>query len=229
MAHDGETRPRLADLCAEVFAFAFQLRASKDPGTANDVKHKVASLFADFEQKARTAGFKPESIQAAKYALTAFIDETVLSSKFPMKDEWAGSPLQLELFNDFAAGEEFYTKLKAIRGASDADRRDVVEVFFLCLTHGFKGMYIDLKGMEERRALLEQLAAELKENRAGDPVNLSPAWQPPDSLPRLVRATPTWLVPAICAVIVILLLLVLAVTSNVMAGGVVEALTGVES
>src|SRR5690606_17278609 len=110
--------------------------------------------------------------------------------------------------------EEFYTKLKAIRGASDADRRDLVEVFFLCLTHGFKGMYIDLKGMEERRALLDQLAHELKENRTGDPVMLSPAWQPPDSLPRLVRSTPSWLVPAICAVVVILLLLVLAITSN---------------
>jgi len=229
MAQEGEQRPRLADLCAEVFAFAFQLRASKDPGAASDVKHKVANLFADFEQKARTGGFKPETAQSAKYALTAFIDETVLSSKFPMKDEWAGSPLQLELFNDFAAGEEFYTKLKAIRGASDADRRDLVEVFFLCLTHGFKGMYIDLKGMEERRALLDQLAHELKENRTGDPVMLSPAWQPPDSLPRLVRSTPSWLVPAICAVVVILLLLVLAITSNFMASGAVEALTGVES
>ncbi|MCB9933603.1 MAG: DotU family type IV/VI secretion system protein [Planctomycetes bacterium] len=229
MANEGETRPRLADLCAEVFAFAFQLRASKDPGSATDVKHKVVNLFAEFEQKARTGGFKPESIQTAKYAMTAFLDEIVLSSKSPMKDEWAGSPLQLELFNDFAAGEEFYTKLKAIRGTSDVDRRELTDIYFLCLTHGFKGMYIDLKGMEERRALLEQLAHELKENRPGDPVNLSPAWQPPDSLPRLVRSTPTWLVPAVCAVILILLLLVLAMTSQFMANGAIEALTGMES
>ena len=123
----------------------------------------------------------------ARLRLLHVIDESVLASKFPMKDEWAGSPLQLEYFNDFAAGEEFYNKLKAIRGGSDSEKRSQLEVYFLCLTHGFKGMYIDLKGMEERRALLDALAAELKQGLAGDATRLSPSWQPPDDLPRLVR------------------------------------------
>jgi len=226
MAETIEQRPRLADLCCEVFAFTFQMRTSKDPGKAADVKQKLGNLFIDLEQRARTAGYKPESMQAAKYALAAFIDESVLASKFPMKDEWAGSPLQLEYFNDFAAGEEFYNKLKTIRAGSDAEKRSQLEVYFLCLTHGFKGMYIDLKGMEERRALLDSLAAELRQGLAGDATQLSPSWQPPDDLPRLVRQTPTWLIPAICAVLLIALLVVLAATSGAMAGSAVEALTG---
>lgn len=220
---------RLADLCADVFAFAFQLRISHEPGTAEEVKQSIGKLFSEFEQHARTAGFKPEGIQNAKYAMTAFLDELVLSSKFPMKDEWAGSPLQLEYFNDFAAGEEFYAKLKTVRAGTENDRREVTEVFFLCLTHGFKGMYIDLKGMEERKRLLDSLAAELRENRQGDPINISPSWQPPDDLPRLVRSTPTWLVPAICAVILIALLVALAATSKFSAESATETLTGQES
>ncbi|MCA8913059.1 MAG: type IVB secretion system protein IcmH/DotU [Planctomycetes bacterium] len=226
---ENEQRPRLADLCAEVFAFAFQLRASKDPGAADEVKQKIGNLFSEFEQKARSKDFKPESVQNAKYALTAFLDETVLSSKFPMKDEWAGSPLQLEYFNDFAAGEEFYNKLKTVRGGADNDKPDVLEVFFLCLTHGFKGMYIDLKGMEERKQLMDSLATELKQHRPGDAVFMSPSWQPPDDLPRLVRSTPSWLVPAICAVLLIALLVVLAATSSFISKDVVATLTGQES
>lgn len=229
MPNEGEQRPRLADLCSEVFAFAFQLKTTEDPGGADEVKQKVGKLISDFEQNARTAGFKAETVQNAKYALAAFIDETVLAGKFPMKDVWAGSPLQLEYFNDFAAGEEFYNKLKQIREGSGEDRDHVAEVYFLCLTHGFKGMYIDLKGMEERRQLLDELGAELKGAIPGDPVQLSPSWQAPDDIPKLVRNSPTWIVPAICAVLLIALLITLAFTVNFMAEGAAETLTGQES
>jgi type VI secretion system protein ImpK len=224
-----DQRPRLADLCCDVFAYTFQLRAGKDPGPCSPVKQRFGALFIEFEQKARTAGFKPESVQAAKYAMTAFIDEVVTSSKFAMKDEWAGSPLQLEYFNEFAAGEEFYTKLKAIRAGADAEKQPVMEVYFLCLTHGFKGMFIDLKGMEERKNLMDQIAAELKQGKTGNPMQLSPAWKPSDELPALVRSVPTWLIPAICVVLLIALLVILAATVGAMADSAVETLNGVES
>lgn len=224
-----DTKPRLADLCSEVFAFAFNLRGSKDPGAAADVKTKVAGIFSDFETRARSAGFKPESIQTAKYAMVAFIDESVLGSKFAMKDEWAGNPLQLEYFNDFAAGEEFYNKLKQVRAGADSDKRDLIEVYFLCLTHGFKGMYIDLKGMEERKQLMTAMAGEIRDGAGGDPVQMSPSWQPPDELPAVARSLPSWLIPAICAVILIAMLVVLAATAEFMAEGASEAITGTES
>jgi len=231
MPEPTEQRPRLADLCSEVFAFAFNLRASKDPGTADEVKQKISTIFSEFETKGRSSGFKPETIQTAKYAMVAFIDESVLSSKFPMKDEWAGSPLQLEYFNDFAAGEEFYTKLKQVQAGGDSERLDLLQVYFLCLTHGFKGMYIDLKGMEERKQLMNTLAAEIKEGggRAGDPILMSPSWQAPDELPAVARSIPSWLIPAICAVVLIFLLIVLAATSQFMADGAAEAIRGTES
>jgi type VI secretion system protein ImpK len=229
MPEPNEQRPRLADQCAEVFAFAFQLRASKDPGAAADVKQKVAGIFSEFETRARSAGFKPETIQTAKYAMVAFIDETILASKFPMKDEWAGSPLQLEYFNDFAAGEEFYNKLKQVREGAGPEKRDLLEVYFLCLTHGFKGMYIDLKGMEERKQLLNALAAEIREGAGGNPVQISPSLQPPDELPAVARSLPSWLIPAICAVLLIAVLVVLAATAEIMAGGAASTLTETES
>ena len=226
MAGDPESRPRLGELCAGVLAYAFQLKTMKEPGTADEVKQKVVHMLSDFEQAARSGGYKAEPMAHAKYALAAYVDELVLGSSLPIKDDWAGSPLQLELFNDFAAGEEFYNKLKILRAGGDADARAASGVFFLCLTHGFKGMYIDLRGMEERRALMEQLASELKSTVHGDSKELSPAWKPPDELPKLVRTAPVWLTPVACAVLVVLLVLVLAITANVLAEGAVGTLTG---
>lgn len=223
---EGNTQARMTELASDLFAFSFTLKSGKDPGPIAEVKQKVGKLFIDFEQGCRTAGYKPESVQAAKYALTAYIDETVLAGSLPIKNDWAGNPLQLEYFNDFAAGEEFYNKLKGVRSGADGDRASVLQVYFLCLTHGFKGMYIDLKGMEERRMLTEQLAAELRTGTPGDPTVLSPKWRPPDELPKLVRTTPGWLVPAVCAALAILLVLGLAFTIDIMANGAVSDLTG---
>jgi type VI protein secretion system component VasF len=87
-------------------------------------------------------------------------------------------------------------------------------------------MYIDLRGMEERRALMDQLAAELKSTVSGDPKELSPSWKPPDELPKLVRTAPVWLTPVICAVLVVLLVLALAITANILADGAVDTLAG---
>jgi type VI secretion system protein ImpK len=224
MASDTDTRPRMTDLCADLFAYAFQMKAAGGD-SADAVKQKVVHLLSDFEQAARSGGYKAEAISLAKYAMAAYVDELVLASTLPFKDDWAGSPLQLELFNDFAAGEEFYNKLKTVRAGGDADSREAAGVYFLCLTHGFKGMYIDLKGMEERRALMEALASELKTGISGNAKALSPAWQAPDELPKLVRSAPAWLTPVACAVLLVLIVLGLAVAANMMADGAVGALT----
>jgi hypothetical protein len=60
-------------------------------------------------------------------------------------------------------------------------------------------------------------------------VHLSQSWQPPDDIPKLVRSTPPWIVPAICAVVLIALLVALAFTVDIMAKGAAETLTGQES
>jgi type VI secretion system protein ImpK len=230
MAEASDQKQRLADLCTEILAFAFRLRGGQDPGSAGEAKQALGTLFVEYEQAARAAGYRPEAIQAAKYAMVAFLDELILSSKWPMKEEWAGNPLQLEYFNDFAAGEEFYHKLKGWQSGNEADRAAVLEVYFLCLTHGFKGMYIDLKGMEERKSLSDALAAELRSGRAGSASNLSPSWEAPDELPKLVRSTPTWVIPIVCLAVLILLVLALAVTTNFVAEGAASRLaSGAES
>ena len=62
-----------------------------------------------FERQARSAGIDNEKITKAKFAIVAFLDETIISSSWNQKEAWLSDPLQIKLFDTFNAGEEFFT------------------------------------------------------------------------------------------------------------------------
>lgn len=201
--------PALADLCGDLLAFALQLKRSSDPGDAELLRQKIDEQFRALETKARQSDVPAEDVQQAKYAIAAFVDEMILTSSWPLKDSWADKPLQLAYFNDFAAGEEFYNKIDALRGAK---RNGVLEVYYLCLALGFRGKYVDLQGMEKKKVLMDTM---LREIRGAAPAaagtgGLSPSWQPPDALPGIVKNFPAWFVAACCGLFIILLFILLS-------------------
>lgn len=201
--------PALADLCGDLLAFALQLKRSSDPGDAEVLRQKIDEQFRALETKARQADIPQDDVQQAKYAIAAFIDEMILTSSWPLKDSWADKPLQLAYFNDFAAGEEFYNRIDALRGAK---KNAVLEVYYLCLALGFRGKYVDLQGMEKKKVLMDTM---LREIRGAGPVTpgtggLSSGWQPPDALPGIVKNFPAWFVAAACGLFIILLFALLS-------------------
>src|SRR5436190_11649078 len=202
--------PALADLCGELLAFALQLKRSADPGDAEVLRQKIDEQFRALETKARQADVPAEDVGQAKYAIAAFIDEMVLTSSWGLKDSWADKPLQLAYFNEFAAGEEFYNRVDTLRGAK---KNSVLEVYYLCLALGFRGKYVDLQGMEKKKVLMDTMLREIRGTVAAAPAGtggLSPAWQPPDALPGIVKNFPAWFVAAACGLFVILLFALLS-------------------
>src|SRR5262249_15271261 len=111
MPSPGPVQASLPDLCGELLTFALQVRNTKDPGDAESLRSKIDEQLRALDLRARQSDVPQEDVQLAKYAIVAFIDETVLSSTWPVKDAWADKPLQLAYFNDFSAGEEFYNKV----------------------------------------------------------------------------------------------------------------------
>ena len=214
--------PSLPDLCGELLAFAMQLRRSSDPGDAEALRQRIDEQFRGLESKARQADVPQEDVQQAKYAVAAFIDEMILTSQWSLKDSWADKPLQLAYFNDFAAGEEFYNRIDALRAAK---KNSVIEVYYLCLALGFRGKYVDLQGMEKKKVLMDSL---LREIRGGAPTpgagGLSPNWQPPDSAQGLGRRFPAWLVAAGCAILLLALFLAFSGLLGSMVENAVKAL-----
>ena len=218
------SQPTLADLCGDLLAFALQLKRSSDPGDAEAMRQKIDEQFRALETKARQADVAQEDVQLAKYAIAAFIDEMILTSSWGLKDSWADRPLQLAYFNDFSAGEEFYTKIDMLRGAK---KNAVLEVYYLCLALGFRGKYVDLQGMEKKKVLMDTI---LREVRGAAPASgpaagaLSPSWQPPDALPGIVKNFPAWFVAAACGLVIILLFILLSTLLGSSAEHVIDSL-----
>lgn len=203
---------RLPELAAEALAFAVQLRRAQEPDPAS-LRAEVRKLLTELDAAAQAAGKDPTVVQTVRYALCAFLDEIVLSSNWNIRQDWAGMPLQMEYFNDFTAGEEFYRKLEALRGSGDAVRREALEVFFLCLGLGFRGKYAGMSGMEEIKLLRARIQAELTAGGSG-PQPLSPHWQVDEHLPQLVHRIPAWVIATSCAGVLLVLLVVLRLWLN---------------
>ena len=214
MAGDPTTSPAnnnsgLADLCGDLLRLALHLGKEAATLDAATLSARFSDLFKEFENNAQHANQPLASIQAAKYALVAFIDQQVLTSELPAKDAWLERPLQMAYFDDFNAGEEFYVKLENLRNSNDPGRFPVLEVYHLCLALGFTGKLGDKRGEEQRRILIDRLAREIADSRPGTAGALSPSGLAIATAGAAPTAwwlrLPAWCAPA--AVLAVLLLL----------------------
>ena len=195
----------MPEICADLLTFIQSIRKAADPGEYEPFRAKAESLVSAMEQRARDNDFPNPLIEEAKFALVGFLDETILQSSWALRDMWAGNPLQLQYFNEFNAGEEFYTKLEGLRNAEDARKLDVLEVYFHCLALGFKGKYADLKGMEKVKVLTDSVGKEIRKARSKGVEGLSPSWEPKDQAAGTAKEFPVWMVVVGCSAMLLIL------------------------
>jgi type VI secretion system protein ImpK len=218
-----EKRKTLSDISSECLMLILQLRATNDYGEPSKLKAKVIDMFDSFEQNARSAGIDNEKIKQAKFALVAFLDETIISSNWLRKDEWLTEPLQIKLFDTFNAGEEFFTNLHNLRQRASSNK-DVLEVYYLCLTLGFKGMY-QLQSPETLRRVIDDLNLELHPE-AYNPIDvISPNGKPKESFIQAVKGgIPLWVYPVTAIVICIVFYFIMSMSISGKAEDIVESL-----
>lgn len=190
-------------------------------GDCERLHSRFEEHFAAFERRSLRSGISDGEVQSAKYALVALVDETVLLSELPLKDEWLGRPLQMQYFDEFAAGEEFYNKLEALRLVRSPQGADVLEVYHLCMTLGFKGKFGDARGVERRKVLMESLAHDIAQNRGVAPdAGLAPNGLPGDRAAlagtggSFLARSPLWVIPAIVATVLLIAVIITGVLSD---------------
>jgi type VI secretion system protein ImpK len=76
----------------------------------------------------------------AKYALAAWIDEMLVDAPWKGRDWWGNNVLEVELFSSRECYDRFYILAKE---ASALPQRDALEVFYVCVVLGFRGLYRD--------------------------------------------------------------------------------------
>ena len=140
---------RLIDYFADIFAYTLLLlEDSANQPSIDQAREELEKLFVQARHKALDKGVDRETFAEAKFAVCAWVDETLLCSNWDSRDEWKKNQLQRLHFNTTNAGVEFFEKLQAL----GSEQKPLLEIFATCLVLGFRGRYF-----------LDDQAAELQE------------------------------------------------------------------
>lgn len=88
-------------------------------------------------QDAYSQDVSEEEKDAARFAVVAWLDETILCSALPWRHLWQGELLQRKYLDITVAGERFFSYLDQLA----PDSKQARKVFLFCLQNGFHGQY----------------------------------------------------------------------------------------
>jgi type VI secretion system protein ImpK len=129
---------RVYAACAEVLMLAVSFPHAPSMGSAGDLRQRLQTALDAMVGRGRAAGIPEPDLADVRYAVVAFLDEQILKTNWPGRNEWMSQPLQLVLFNQVTAGEHFFSRLRALLSEG---RPDAVAAYQLCLALGFRGQY----------------------------------------------------------------------------------------
>ncbi len=199
-------RESLSALCTDIFLIVIRMRESEDLGKPAALRKLIMHYIELFRKNCRTIGTTDGQINAAVYALVALLDETVMSVPGECRDYWLTKPIQLELFGDNLAGEGYFRKLEKLL-EQPASTKEVLEIYYLCLTIGFEGKF-KLGNPEKRDQIIDNLARVLLKAGGRSSTSLSPHGRRNISSSMLKgsnrRLIPIWAVGIVALLLVVL-------------------------
>ncbi|MGH7496402.1 MAG: type IVB secretion system protein IcmH/DotU [bacterium] len=201
-------KSRMMDFCSEVFTLILQMRSAREFGDPMVLRQRINDLLRRFAGRAKGASFEREPIEAAVFAFVAFVDETVFNSEWSGKNAWLEFPLQMEHYNHFNAGQEFFTRLDEFRQRANL-HAEILEVYYMCMVLGFRGKY-QLEGPEKIKSLVEDVHHELRRVTGQASGLLSPHGKPRDAVVATVKeSVPGWVVGVVAATIGLIFYLIM--------------------
>lgn len=149
--------PALSRAAGELFAAGLLFQAAPEGArpTPSALRTQLMGLLDAVSQS--SAGQQAGAdLDAARFAMTAWLDEVVSISGWHGSVEWEREPLQLTLFGTRRAGVEFYDRLNNLK----PDNAAALEVYFHCLALGFQGDYAGRDG--DRLAVVHKTLEKLR-------------------------------------------------------------------
>jgi type VI secretion system protein ImpK len=169
---------------------------AKAPSVTENFRENVLDAFNAMEKAAFEKQIGMVEFKDAKYAMAAYIDEVVLGSTWPGRQDWMARPLQLEFFGDHTAGEGFFARLANLRQGGE-DNLHLLELYYYCLQLGFEGIY-KIKGLEHLMALQVDVRSQIDGYRGQVKTQVSPEGLPGHILlNRVRRHTPYWVIAVV--------------------------------
>jgi type VI secretion system protein ImpK len=131
--------PNLALAVDPIFLHMLQMLDSIAAGkdlSASDERVRISALLAEADAR---MGSNPEW-DLGRYGLISWIDEMLVEAAWNGREWWSNNVLEVELYNTRNCYELFFVKAKE---ASAHSQRDALEVFYVCVILGFRGLYDD--------------------------------------------------------------------------------------
>lgn len=112
-------------------------------GSATAFRQRMKDVLSEIDREAAKRGYSVAHTTESTFAFVSFLDEVILNSHDPCRDDWAKRPLQEDFYGSATAGEQFFVRLEALLARPDTPELiDVLEVYLLCLRLGYQGRYI---------------------------------------------------------------------------------------
>src|SRR6478672_3845144 len=113
-------RENLALLYQGLLTGIVRIHSGRQPLVNADMfRRRTKEALAEVTREAMKRGYAADHTMETDFAVVAFLDEVILTSKDPARDAWAQRPLQEELFNVSTAGELFFTRIERLQQRAD--------------------------------------------------------------------------------------------------------------
>lgn len=114
-----------------------QLSEDPDYNDFQQIRDSLYTMLADTEAKAADSDIDIRDYDEARFAVCAWIDESLLAVSDKLREFWSRNLLQRHFYDLSNAGELFFTRLAQLSPA----RIEVKEIYLLCIALGFAGVY----------------------------------------------------------------------------------------
>lgn len=129
--------PKFAQAVDPIFLQVIGLLERIERGEPIVIPEERTRIRRKFDEAESLLGGGPEWL-LAKYALAAWADAMLSENPWEGRDWWTNNALEVELFRTREAYRDFYVKANE---ATEHSRKDALEVFYVCVMLGFRGMY----------------------------------------------------------------------------------------
>src|SRR5882672_6354182 len=196
----------LVAAAAVLLGLATRVRGTATQKDVEGLRDRVVRELKSFEAAAAATGLSRELVRTAHYALSATIDDLVLSTPWGGQSSWAKRSMVSTFHNEVVGGERFYEILNQLH-KNPGNNADVLELMYICLALGFEGrLRVTGRGTSEHSRVREGVYRTLRERRGDFERDLSPHWRGLAAIHRpLTSYIPAWVIAVVTAAILTLM------------------------
>ena len=199
------TRNPITGAAVSLLSLVAQLRNTATHPDVDGLRASIIEEIKRFEIKIKNQRVEIDQVQAARYALCTFIDETVLNTPWGNNSVWRTQSLLIFFHKEALGGERFFLILKNCM-QQPGTHLDLLELLYFCLCLGFEGRYrVEDHGLSKLEEIRENAYQIIQRQRGDIERALSLHWLGiKDKRNVLARLVPLWVIASVAAVVLML-------------------------